>query len=118
MNTAALNWAFKGSHPWILKIAINYDGAANEGFPDAETLARINQFDDLLLDYFPESDGFINLGRETGEGIREIYFACKGFREPSRITQHLILQFAGKLEMDYQIFKDKYWQTFERYTTY
>lgn len=118
MNTAALNWEFKGSHPWILKIAINYDGSANEGFPDTETLAWINQFDDLLLDYFPESDGFINLGRETGEGIREIYFACKGFREPSRITQHLILQFAGKLEMDYQIFKDKYWQTFERYTTY
>lgn len=118
MNTAALSWDFKGSHPWILKIAISYDGSDHAGFPDPETMAWINQFDDLALEYFPEQEGFINLGRETGEGIREVYFACKGFRVPSHISQHLIHQFEGKLEIDYQIFKDKYWQTFERYAEY
>ncbi|OJV53081.1 MAG: hypothetical protein BGO31_04830 [Bacteroidetes bacterium 43-16] len=118
MNTAALSWEYKGSHPWILKIAITYDGTLNEGFPDAASLLLINQFDDLLLEHFPEQDGFINLGRETGEGIREIYFACKGFRIPSLTSQHLIHHFKGKLDIDYQIFKDKYWQTFERYTAY
>ena len=48
-------------------------------------------------------------------GEREIYFACKDFRKPSKVFFKTQKENSEKFEIDYDIYKDKYWQSFERF---
>ena len=60
-------------------------------------------------------DGYLNIGRETADGVRDIYFACKDFRKPSKVLEQIISNYSSELEIEYEIFKDKYWQSLERF---
>jgi hypothetical protein len=71
----------------------------------------MNEFDDELLKLLPDADGYLNLGRETYNGTRKIYYACKEFRNASKTVALLIKNYRGKLDAAYDIFKDKYWVT-------
>lgn len=63
-----------------------------------------------------EAAGYLNVGRQTAAGCREIYFICCEFRLPAQILYRYQQQYAATLEMTYSLALDKYWRTFERFT--
>jgi len=115
INTTLLDWDGKASHPWIVTLKINYDGTATNGMPDQETYDLMDKFEEELMDSLPIDIGFLNIGRETADNLREIYLACTEFRKASRTIDRLIEEYRDNLQIDYSIYKDKYWKTFERF---
>jgi hypothetical protein len=115
VNTALLEWDGKASHPWILHVKIKYDGSKTNGLPDEDTSALLIAIEDELIKYLKDVDGYLYIGHETAEGSRDIYFACKDFRKPSKVTYQVQGKFAGEAEIDFSIYKDKYWQSFNRF---
>jgi len=115
INTDLLNWVNKASHPWILDVEIKYDGSRNNGMPNNDTSILLNTIQDEIAEIFMDTDGYLNIGRQTAEGIRDIYFACKEFRKPSAVLDHIQKKYAAKIELGYDIYKDKYWQSFNRF---
>ncbi|MCA6066283.1 DUF695 domain-containing protein [Chryseobacterium sp. RG1] len=114
-NTTVLEWDHKASHPWVLKIEIYYEGEDNQGLPTPEDNHSMNAFEEELSNMLIDTEGYLNIGRETADNLREIFFACREFRESSRITYEIISRYSDKLKIEYHIYKDKYWQTFERF---
>jgi hypothetical protein len=115
VNTTLLEWESKASHPWILNIAVKYNGEDNNGMPDNATYELLNKFEDELMIELKDFDGYLNIGRETSDSIREIFFACKDFRKPSKILFEKIKHYTNILEIDYDIYKDKYWKSLDRF---
>jgi hypothetical protein len=115
INTDLLNWDRKASHPWMLKIEMTYDGTGREGMPDNETYDLMNAIEDEIMEELKDYEGYLNIGRETADSIRSVYFACKEFRLPSRVTRRIQSKYANHLDIDYDIFKDKYWKSLERF---
>lgn len=115
VNTTLLEWDSKASHPWIMIIEIEYDGKNNNGFPDEKTFQLLYDIEDKILENLIDSEGYLYIGRETGKDLREIYFACNDFRKPSKVLQQIVDQYSQEIPITYKIFKDKYWNTFERY---
>jgi Family of unknown function (DUF695) len=111
INEDLLNWDAKASHPWMMVIEIKFDGSQNNGLPDDTIFEWMNEFDDESLKLLPDAKGYLNLGRETYNGTRKIYYACKEFRNASKKIATLIKNYQGKLDASYDIFKDKYWVT-------
>lgn len=117
INTTLLKWDSKASHPWILEVEINFDGENNNGMPDNDTYELLNNFEDEIMFEIKDFDGYLNIGRQTADNSREIYFACHDFRKPSKILYELTKKYSGILNFTYAIYKDKYWQSFERFIT-
>ncbi len=115
VNQALLNWEAKVSHPWMLVVDTKYDGSHNNGLPPAEIYELMNQFEDELTELLPDSKGYLNLGRETYNGLKTIFVACKEFRTASSITANLIKNYSSKLNITYDIYKDKYWRTMNKF---
>lgn len=116
MNTDLLQWDKKASHPWIVIIEIKYGNERdNDGMPDKMTYENLNQMEDELLSILKDHDGYLLVGRETANGIREIFFACKDFRKPSKVAYDLQNRFVDDYQITYDIYKDKYWQTFNKF---
>jgi hypothetical protein len=115
MNTDLLRWDSKASHPWLLNVEIRYDGTASHGMPDEATYKLLDEIENELTSRLKDHDGYLNTGRQTADSTRNIYFACKDFRTPSKVLHCLKQRYSGKLEFSYDIYKDKYWQSFERF---
>ena len=115
INTDLLDWDGKASHPWVMVVAVSYDGAARNGMPNQATYERMNELEDAIVAELPDFDGYLNVGRQTAESTREIYFACRDFRKPSKVLYNLQAAYEGILDVTYEIYKDKYWQSFERF---
>ncbi|MCW4470891.1 DUF695 domain-containing protein [Flavobacterium sp. MFBS3-15] len=115
INTQLLGWESKASHPWIGIVTINYDGSRNNGMPNNEDYEKMDQIEQDILRQLSAKDGYINVGRQTADNERKIYFACKDFRKPSKVFFDTVKGNRGSFEIEYDIFKDKYWQTFERF---
>jgi Family of unknown function (DUF695) len=116
INTDILNWENKASHPWLLNIEIKYDGQANNGMPNEETYQRLNEFENKILEELKDFDGHLNIGRQTADNVREIYFACKDFRKPSKLL-HKLSADNPNMNITYDIYKDKYWRSFNRFNS-
>lgn len=115
INSTLLNWDKKASHPWMLWIYIDYDGKSSNGMPDEKTFQLMNGFDDQLLKLLIDSEGYLNIGRETGNNNRTIFYACKDFRLPVRILDKMKTE-NDSLNIQYEIFKDKYWMSLNKLT--
>ncbi|MBE0391638.1 DUF695 domain-containing protein [Flavobacterium sp. PL002] len=115
VNATLLEWESKASHPWIFNVSITFDGANNNGMPNSVTYELLNQLEDEIRVDLKDENGYLNIGRQTADGEREIYFACKDFRKPALIMNKLLQKYDGKLNIDYEMYKDKYWQSFERF---
>ena len=115
INTDLLAWNAKASHPWILTVEISYDGEQNNGMPDKRTFELLDEIEDNILGELKDFDGYLNVGRQTADGVREIYFACNDFRKPARVLHQIQANYSTKLDVSYDIYKDKYWQSFERF---
>jgi len=115
INSDLLEWDSKASHPWILSIEIKYDGVNNGGMPDNETFQFLNKIEKDILEELKDFEGYLNVGRQTADSIRNIYFACKEFRKPCKVMDKLILSYFERIAINYDIYKDKYWRSFERF---
>lgn len=115
INTDLLNWNRKASHPWISVLTLKYDGSENNGMPDETDYALLNNIEEEITHNLKDKDGYLDIGRQTAESEREIYFACNDFREPSKVFYEVQQKYSDKFEIEYDIYKDKYWQSFERF---
>lgn len=116
INTQLLNWGSKASHPWISILTIKYDGHETNGMPNETDYEFLNLIENEILESMTDKDGYLNIGRQTANNEREIYFACKDFRKPSKIYYEIQKKYAEKFDLEYEIYKDKYWRTFERFS--
>ncbi|MFL5809382.1 MAG: DUF695 domain-containing protein [Flavisolibacter sp.] len=115
VNTDLLQWDSKASHPWILSVEIPYDGSNNNGMPEDDTYQLLDEIENNITGHLKDFDGYLNIGRQTAMNVREIYFACKDFRKPSKVLFEVQKEYTGQLEISYDIYKDKYWQSFNRF---
>ena len=115
INSTLLEWDSKASHPWILKTEINYNGDKSNGLPDNELYELLNILEDDITLELKDFEGYLNIGRQTGDNLRELFFACKEFRKPSKVLHELTRKYAEKFDLSYSIYKDKYWQSFEKF---
>ena len=115
VNTNLLEWDSKASHPWILNIEIKYDGADNKGMPEDETYQLLNQMEDELMIELKDIEGYLNIGRQTGGNIKKIFFACKEFRKVSKTMVDFQKKYSDQLEISYDIYKDKFWSSFDNF---
>lgn len=113
MNQDLLDWENKPSYPWLIELNIKYDGHKRYGMPSKRVRKLLNEIEDDLMEKLSAYDGILNIGRETGDNNRVIYLACKDFRKPSKCI-YQFLQQSSKFEVSFDIYKDKYWQTFNR----
>ena len=117
INTDILNWENKASHPWILTVEIKYNGEDYNGMPDEDTYQLLDEIGNEILKELKDSDGFLNIGRQTADGVREIYFACEDFRKPSKVLNEVQKKYRQESELTYDIYIDKYWQSFKRFNS-
>lgn len=115
INTELINWDSKASHPWIAILTFKYNGSYNNGMPDKKDYKLMDKIEEEILHELKDVDGFLNIGRQTAKGEREIYFACKDFRKPSKIFFKIQKKYSGSFEIEYDIYKDKYWKSYERF---
>jgi hypothetical protein len=114
INREILGWDATASHPWMMVIEISYR-SANNGMPDSDTYALMSEFEHALTPQLPDANGYLNLGRQTYNNTRTIYFACHEFRHASKTVAAAILNYNGRLSISYDIYKDKYWKTMNRF---
>ncbi|MET0462248.1 MAG: DUF695 domain-containing protein [Chitinophagaceae bacterium] len=117
MNTDLLQWDAKGSHPWMMTITIDYEGNQTNGMPDKQMFKKMDRFEKDLCDLLLDENGYLNIGRQTYNGTRTIYFACSEFRNASRIAKLMIAEYRGVIDADYSICRDKYWMTVEKFSS-
>ena len=115
VNTQLLNWDSKASHPWIAVITFKYDGRNNNGMPNESDYQSLNEIEESIMQQLSDKDGYLYIGRQTANNERDIYFACKDFRKPSKVFFNTQQDNCKKFEIEYDIYKDKYWQSFERF---
>jgi len=115
VNTQLLKWDSKASHPWIAVFTIKYDGSDTNGMPNKEDYESLNEIENSMLQYLIDKDGYLYIGRQSADGEREIYFACKDFRKPSKVFFETQQKYGNKFEIEYDIYKDKYWKSFRRF---
>ncbi|MDM1362154.1 DUF695 domain-containing protein [Myroides marinus] len=111
VNTSFLNWEQKMSYPWVVKMSIQYQGNEN-GMPSKSDVAVMDEIEDL----FVESAGVNSVARETGSNERTLFFATRDYKNASREVQKTISLFTDKFDIDYTIYRDKYWMGLEVYT--
>lgn len=114
INTDLLKWDEKASHPWISVFRIEYEGDEHSGFPSEEDYERLNTIEDEMLQLLKPAEGNLNIGRETAANLRELYFASRDFRKISKVLAETLRRHP-EYAVTFEIFKDKYWQSFERY---
>ena len=115
VNTELLQWDSKASHPWIAVLTLKYDGSNNYGMPNEEDFKLLDVIEENIIKELRDFDGYLNIGRQTADGEREINFACKDFRKPSKIFFDIQQKYSDSFEIEYDIYKDKYWQSFRRF---
>lgn len=115
INTELLNWDSKASHPWIAVLTLKYDGSNNNGMPNERDYELLDTVEEEIMQELKDVDGFLNIGRQTANAERDIYFACKDFRRPSKVFFKIQQKYSYSFGIEYDIYKDKYWQSFERF---
>ena len=115
VNTDLLNWDSKPSHPWVSVLTLKYDGSNNNGMPNENDYKLLDKIEEEIMEELKDIDGYLNIGRQTSKGEREIYFACKDFRKPSKVFYKTQQSYSENFEIEYDLYKDKYWQSFERF---
>ncbi|HEV2481677.1 MAG TPA: DUF695 domain-containing protein [Puia sp.] len=118
VNQDLLHWDAKASHPWMLVIEIDYTktkSAISNGMPDDEHYQCMCRLEEELTRRLTDSAGYLALGRETYKGKTTIYMACKEYRVASKTTHDLLQQYKAQLACSYDMYKDKYWRTMEKF---
>ncbi|WP_430409908.1 DUF695 domain-containing protein [Kordia sp.] len=115
INAELLHWDSKASHPWIVHVELNYDRANNNGLPTDDDYELLSEIEDNIVAQLKDAEGYLNIGRQTADSVREVYFACIDFRKPSKVLDKIKKTYQDKIKIDFEIYKDKYWQSFHRF---
>lgn len=115
INTNLLEWDRKASHPWLAVMTLKYDGSKNNGMPNNADYELLGSIEDEIMLSLKDKNRNLNIGRQTANNERDIYFACKDFRKASKMLYEIQKKYGNRFEIEYDIYKDKYWQTFERF---
>ncbi|MCD0466102.1 DUF695 domain-containing protein [Flavobacterium sp. ENC] len=115
INTTILEWDKKASHPWVFIVSIPFKSTDESGLPDSDSYKLLDEIEDEISADLKDLEGYLNIGRETANGKREIFFACKEFRKPPKVLDAIIKKYSETFEISYEIYKDKYWQSFRHY---
>lgn len=115
VNSNLLNWGNKASHPWVAIMTLKYDGNEHNKMPNDSDYERLNTLEDEMRAELMDSEGDLYIGRQTAENERDIYFACKDFRKISKVLYKNEQKYKDQFDIEYVIYKDKYWQSFERF---
>lgn len=83
--------------------------------PNEKDYQSLNEIEESIMQQLSDKDGYLYIGRQTANNERDIYFACKDFRKPSKVFFKTQQDNGNKFEIEYDIYKDKYWQSFERF---
>jgi len=113
MNLPLLQYDAKASYPWISVLKFQYNGDNNDGLPEKEDFEKLSDIEDKAIEDLKEK-GYLYIGRETADNIKESYFAGKDFREISKVFK-AIQDSTPEYKASFRIFKDKYWQYFKYY---
>jgi hypothetical protein len=113
VNVSLLKYSAKASYPWISLLKIHYEGDY-QGLPLEKDYNAMNLIEDKAVELLSPADGHLYIGRETADSSKSIYFASKDFRQPSIVLDGLIKE-NKEYKISLEIYKDKYWQSFERY---
>ena len=114
LNRDLLHWDRKASHPWIAVLVIQYQGN-KQGMPDDPTYQLLNEIEDQVMIQLKDSEGYLNVVRKTADSTREVYFACIDFRKPAKVLQSIKKKYQDWVDVDYELYKDKYWQSFQQF---
>lgn len=115
LNSTLLDWDQKASHPWMMIIEITYDGQNSSGMPPSKQYEQLEHIEQALLAELKDVNGYLNIGRETGNHLRTMYFAAKDFRKPSKVIDQIIEKYSNDFEIEVSIFKDKYWRCLNKF---
>ncbi len=115
VNSDLLEWNSKASHPWVLRFEIKYGGENNNGFPDEKTYKFLDLIENDITIKLKDFEGYLNIGRETVDNLREIYITCKEFRKPCKVADKIVKKYSNNIEINYEIYKDKYWSSLNRF---
>ena len=83
--------------------------------PNENDYKLLDKIEEDIMHELKDNEGYLNIGRQTAKGEREIYFACKDFRKPSKVFYKIQRNYSNSFKIEYDIYKDKYWQSFERF---
>ena len=114
VNRTLLQWDRKASHPWRINISITYKGKIN-GMPRDKTADELEKIQETIVEQLIAQGGCLFIGRDTANNVRTIYLACREFRQPSKFISQNIKDLETKLDIDYVIFKDKYWHSLDHF---
>jgi hypothetical protein len=117
INSDLLEWDAKASHPWMLIVHVKYDGSRKNGMPDDTTYRIMNEMEDEISSRLRDREGYLQIGRETGNGERTSWFGCNDFRKASRVANDITKEYSAHLTVSYDIYKDKYWKSVDRFKT-
>jgi hypothetical protein len=115
INSDLLKWDSKSSHPWISVLTFKYEGKENAGLPNEHDMQLLHTIEQEIMEELKDFEGYLNIGRQTAQNSREIFFASKDFRKPSKVFAHIKEKYEANFKIDYDTYKDKYWQSFERF---
>ncbi|RZT00248.1 DUF695 domain-containing protein [Aquimarina brevivitae] len=115
VNRDLLEWDGKASHPWITVLEIIFDGKNNNGMPNESQYKLLDEVENKIMEQLKDSEGYLNIGRQTANSVREVYFACVEFRKPSKVFHRIKEEYKNNIKLEFDIYKDKYWQSFNRF---
>lgn len=115
LDRTLLDWDQKASHPWMMFVEITYDGKNSNGMPSSDDYALLDDIEQDFLAELKDFEGYLNIGRETGDSKRTMYFSCKDFRKPSKVADQIANKYKTHFEIDVEIFKDKYWRSLGKF---
>ncbi|MFT4534788.1 MAG: hypothetical protein ACJA1A_001610 [Saprospiraceae bacterium] len=114
INSDLMNWDAKASHPWMMIVEMKFKGN-DFGMPNDETCALINEIEEEIMLELKDKDGYLNVGRQTVNFERAVFFTCVDYRKPSNLLFHIQNKYKNIVDIDFDIFKDKYWQSLSRF---
>ena len=115
VNTSALKWDAKASMQWVAFFTVKFNGDDNNGLPDNKDFEALNAIEDEISEEMEADGNCVYVGRETADGIKESFYACKNYRIPARIFKKYQQKYQDQYEITYEIIKDKYWRSLEKY---
>jgi len=117
VNKNLIHWEFKTSHPWILSVILNIMDDSYPTEDHSQEKVIINKIQKDIDQLLPENKGYIFIGWHKIEGNIEIFYACQEYRRPSAALREIEANYAGQIDVKYDLVKDKYWRMFEWYAS-
>jgi hypothetical protein len=115
INNTLLSLNAGALYPWVAALILPYESHNDSGMPDKKTQALLDMVEADMLTELPPDSGCLNIARETGDGERVFYFACKDFHHIGKVFHYLSKKYAKEFETDCKLYRDRYWRTFQHF---